>query len=1432
MPSTIKFQCPYCQSSYELDASMSGSKARCHECGGKFIVPEAGGEAQPVDAPPEGAEAVAPEKVGAAGRSRLAVKGVAAAVAVVLVAACVVGVLVWKKRGGSGGAVAEFEPVPADRVVSLVPESPPADAAPVVLPERKDIGLAMGEELEFESASGTGQALTMRFAFDGSLDNAVDGGKPVVGGGKYKFIEGVSGQAIQLVSEKGYTNSFRLPDNSLPKDSGTVAMWLKHGEALGEMWGLGVMLTPKPGGGSLWGFNWSEHFYKWCLEMFGGGPKTRYFMPNHNEWVHFAIVWDRTRNFQRLYINGRLVGYYSSMHLPDPSPSPATATFSNCVGHPKRYAAIDELRVYNRALSSSEVEELASELAPLEVPLKELPESSLSVSAPPGAEVAFSSKAVLRTKAPFQGVLRLETLDTEDRVLWKGAASLDLTPERNEAPLEWKVPMGEENDVVYLKATLAGWEAAPSWSTKLARVPAASPRNTADDIRPGAKVADIDCTARSRPDFYLDNCSAKVVETGAGRYRETPAKAYSFFSYRFDIEHPGRAHVLRVTYPDDKPRVFALDINDGLPLPPQGSGIQTGFMTRLTGEMKTQDVLFWPGTEHCLLTVCNWADAANNNGSVVPFHGETAALARIEVFESDNPSLPPLKTIRPDADFPRRSIGIWVEDSGMQGYWCRGPFDSHTFSAWAQGSQRLAEYMAYIGADIYQYPVVWYDGSLFQSPTLQDFGNATNRFADHPKGCFAVLGDSFAGKGVKFFPTFYFRELAALLFQTDSCDPETYKNILPASLWKERYRTDHPGGEAMLQYYWNGATRQSPYNTKGLDLPFSGAGPMFNPIHPDVLKIQRGMFKDWLDLYGDDPALGGVLLDLGLSWGGLPQADSFSFCRLYSGYGDYTVGLFEKETGVRVPGDPGDPGRFKKRYEFLTAETMRERWIEWRCRQIVEKVVVPLHEMLREKRGDLVLQIGIGSRPGLTTGGADPATAWNETARECGIDVDMLRKLPGVVLIRHGASSQNVTKCYPIDNLDDSWPLENEARNGVCSITSSYWEMFSHAKLLDEAKKKWPETKPNQMPVRTIIDAREGVLAHTAFALLKKDVGEVYIGGMGIPASFGHEDVVRPFVRAFRSLPKIEFDDVPGLEDPVRARQKTVEGSTYAYLVNGEPYPIPVSLEFSSPPGEIVDLGALKRYDLKSTTLRMEVPPYQMVALRFGAEAKITGGKAEVPAREVEALEQAVAALKADQEAPVKMHPPEKPGKHYIWLEAEKWDEWDSGERYDSKRMQGQIDKENIQFISGGGDIAFGGDGKPAVYKNLSCPKPGRYSLWVRFTAPAKGKPTKWHAEINETNVGECETPTDEKWLWVKMGDTDLKGEKFEMKFHHQIAAYSVAVDCFLLTDDADYVPKGPADYQERKLKIQRRFEAVDQALQKRRLAQARALMTMLKMQK
>jgi prepilin-type N-terminal cleavage/methylation domain-containing protein len=106
-------------------------------------------------------------------------------------------------------------------------------------------------------------------------------------------------------------------------------------------------------------------------EASGAGYQYRYFIiaydganftqlntaeyPQLNVWRHVVAVWDRTQNKAYLYVNGVYDGYNNI-----PSGFSATTTLRLGGTHNNWYMKgyMDEMRIYNRALSASEIKEL------------------------------------------------------------------------------------------------------------------------------------------------------------------------------------------------------------------------------------------------------------------------------------------------------------------------------------------------------------------------------------------------------------------------------------------------------------------------------------------------------------------------------------------------------------------------------------------------------------------------------------------------------------------------------------------------------------------------------------------------------------------------------------------------------------------------------------------------------------------------------------------------------------------------------------------------------------------------------------------------------------------------------------------------------------------------------------------------------------------
>ncbi|MCC6487549.1 MAG: hypothetical protein IT364_08605, partial [Candidatus Hydrogenedentes bacterium] len=107
----------------------------------------------------------------------------------------------------------------------------------------------------------------------------------------------------------------------------------------------------------------------------------------------------------------------------------------------------------------------------------------------------------------------------------------------------------------------------------------------------GRLVCEIDCSQEYPPERYFESGGASVVETAAGRYRESEPASMSLFGYRFSMEKVGVPHRMVIRYPDDKRRFMC--IMDGATYD-LSTGVFTGWAQPLTGAMQEVSQIFWP----------------------------------------------------------------------------------------------------------------------------------------------------------------------------------------------------------------------------------------------------------------------------------------------------------------------------------------------------------------------------------------------------------------------------------------------------------------------------------------------------------------------------------------------------------------------------------------------------------------------------------------------------------------------------------------------------------------------------------------------------------------------------------------------------------------------------------------------------------------------
>jgi hypothetical protein len=785
----------------------------------------------------------------------------------------------------------------------------------------------------------------------------------------------------------------------------------------------------------------------------------------------------------------------------------------------------------------------------------------------------------------------------------------------------------------------------------------------ADDITAagGRLLIRIDCTADLPPERYFSYGESKVVESTTGRYREAAATHAARFGYRFAIENVGRPHLAVVRYPDDKRRYMCLSDGTSYDLT---TGVFTGWAQPISGEMLELRQVFWPRWRDCSLVLMTWGE------------GEPAAAASIEIFELAD--LPPLTVPgdpgdghRREAVVDRRELGIQYEDPG--GFGASEGAINHD-----QWIDRVVQYARHSGQNLLVYPLAWYHGPLFPSQ-CQPSGEIDwvvaadrrqyQRWTTNPADWYEKLFDRFDREGLRFQGALTLMRLGHLLehmnIDLDSIrrGADTYNNMLwnnhvqsSTNDWTPLYNArnyntlaeDNKDKKPLEP--WGGLTRNA-YGETGNP---GHAGPMFNPLHPTVQAAILEFVAEIGQRYGKHPSFAGISFNMfaaAMPW----------FASLRFGYDDYSVGLFEKETGTAVPVDSKAPDRFAQRYEFLT-KNHRADWVAWRCRKIRE-LFGRIQQTLAAAREDLRVTITLWDEtfvPGVLGFGGQHLQlgargSMLELYREAGIDVDLYRNQPGLEVDRGMGNSRDRGGHPPAPTAGIHAPLES-----ACMFRDFD---FLDRPMLDAMRELelpgafifncwveawgrhvwfWPEKDDPNVAALSMMDGKpaDGIgrlnseypkdgfwwdsqqrivpgfpagahfLEPYAFALAEFDACRITRGGLFLDKA--HGDLLRRFAAAYRALPRHKFATVGKSTDPVALRTLVQDGRRWFYAVNREYYPVELKIEFAARPGEVIDLADGKKLE-PSRQWSITLGPYQLRSFSTENSTEIVGFTATPP---------------------------------------------------------------------------------------------------------------------------------------------------------------------------------------------------------------------------
>ena len=977
--------------------------------------------------------------------------------------------------------------------------------------------------------------LTLHLPFDGTAKAAVarGGAAPTVAKG-LEFTKGLAGKA--LVCGQGIDLAYPF-DKNVSKEAGAITLWART--AFGAAAPRGVLiadeqpLAKEP--------DKSQHTFSLWLQR-AGMPSVQFeLLPmvlSHGlyrwgaaEWYHIAVCWRRGEDMV-LYVNGQIASRRTGPGATWPIGTSKLLRIGSWGGQLPAESVIDDVRIYDAPLTAEQVLEDASRfLLPLGLQLRRTLFEQGS-AAELVAELHNASPNDMATK------LTIRVAGPAGKEIATAARSVKTAPH---GTAQVRLPLAK--DALALEGLYQVTTSSPgrvntpvSYFLVVPPLRKAAPGDDQTEPKPNLQLLQtIDCEKTTGAGRFAHTDRSRIKEASCGTYREAGPYPDDRFAYRFAIETIGLPHVARVTFPDDTRRSAEILLSSPRYAGPRD--VASGYLTpdSPTGRLVELPLYFWPREQ----------DNALIFRTLEP--GRPAACAKITVHRVVG-SLPPARVeLPPDGG---RAFGLSWHDPAVP--LC---FGTHRLAApdIYESFRRLTDYLRFTGQNLLCYPLAWHAGVLYPS-AREGFrlGTGADRHCNDWVEYALHLCER---SGIRFVPELFLNEAFAL---ADANATHTEQSVAS-------------GIRSARMVLWDGTLADGgPQNP-----------PRYTPVDPTVRASVLGCIDEILARYGDSPALDGVSLHVG-------QGQCVWFGSLQCGYGDVTAAQFEKDTGIAVPAAKAGAGRFAQRARWLLANK-RSEWIAWRCRKVFELHAEAARRLEKRRPGlKLILTLAtpdaaswdpLFGLAGWATGRRTP----EQMLREGGIDLSLYAKTPNVVVRRaqypvdvrflvHRAAALEppaVARDYLLLSEANAPFAGCRERGAVCvyRLFESGVGRAQPMRGLWWRSPAWRATHPTP--------SGQAFVEPYARAVAELDPTTLAAAGASL-VTMGHEDGVRTFARAFRALPRRPFKDVPGMADPVCARELRDGGQHFVYLVNRMSFAVDAYVAFAPRAVALRDFVAAK----------------------------------------------------------------------------------------------------------------------------------------------------------------------------------------------------------------------------------------------------------------
>jgi hypothetical protein len=998
--------------------------------------------------------------------------------------------------------------------------------------------------------------------FDGTAEAAeAKGAKVPVEAKALSYDAGLRGQAVRLSAETDAYLSYSLTNNAVPS-RGTVAFWYKPewNSASDKRWRFlfGFALPPNQkrlGSGAV-----RVWYYGGVLRAETSDKADSYRVSvqpiNTGEWRHIAFTWDETGSM--LYVNGKPLRskrddenpLAAALHTDAATgrrqydrAGPFASFQVGCARDGKQAdGLIDELRIYSAPISEKRIQAWVSEYATWDLSVARTYFLS-------GRDTDFRASVSNRSGQAHAVSWRLE--DASGRVVQESAQPAAV-PAFGTLDVAFAFSHGSPGPYAL---NVSGTGTFPVrrtvWGMRADNPYEAQP----GDLK--RKLVETLVLDRTPDADRFASTGGHTFQTLNGvRYLEAGTGANDRFAIRFHLPDTDPLYCFEWDYPDDKTRTADVIVQPSAG-PKSDYELQVGTFTGdeypCQNRMLTARCLYWAPTQDVSVVFMTARSQA------------PAAVSRIRLYKVEG-GLPRATVSEPaPVDGWHRTLALYYEDPAIA-------YDFAVSGSSMPGFEtlidRTAAYMKYAGMNLFAYPGVWYHGRI------GDVYNPRNHAENFLEAWFA----KFDAEGLGVMPTF--NEQTLPLPDGMTLTKQSLSDGTLCGSFVSVFDTGmpNPGG-------WHGTP------------------PNFNILHPYVQQRVMDEVDALLAQGAGHPSFKGIDLRL--------AEHSFHWLgSIRAGYNDYMIDAFTRDTGIRVPVDRADPLRGKAYAEWLMANA-RAAWVDWRCR-----AVAAWHKRIAAKlasaRPDLRLSLTLLTPMHPARGEAfDDPHYIDRLNREAGVDARLYADAPNIV-ISQGLRPARYRAGYDRPQTDRERQFLRDVFN-----TRAYYESLDAAKLPwlhlhdhywespvgDPTRRKKTEKaltapwlKEEPWRVTTLNPASYYALRSYVLPLRYHDLLGIARGGFLI-GTYGMEEHLVPFAKAFRALPAKPFADVPGCGETVKVRSLQFDGQTWFYAVNTGDQPAEVTIAASA--SEVTDLvTGQPPVERNGASLNLRLTPYQLRSFR------------------------------------------------------------------------------------------------------------------------------------------------------------------------------------------------------------------------------------------